>query len=72
MNPPKPKNNKKIAVENPTKKRFESTAFIFQNIPLWIASCVIGLLAVLYAEILHFGESTFLKYINKIKHGCFY
>ncbi|QTV06674.1 chloride channel protein [Faecalibacter bovis] len=50
-----------LKIKEVTKKRFESTAFIFQNIPLWIASCVIGLLAVLYAEILHFGESTFLK-----------
>lgn len=71
MNPPKPKNTKKIGVESPTKKRFESTAFIFQNIPLWIASCLIGLLAVLYAEILHFGESTFLKIYQHNKAWVF-
>lgn len=71
MNPPKTKISKKIAVDNPTKKRFESTAFIFQNIPLWIASGIIGLIAVLYAEILHFGESTFLKFYAHNKAWVF-
>ncbi len=58
-------------IGNVTTKRFQSTAFIFQNIPLWIASCVIGLLAVLYAEILHFGEHTFLKIFQQNRAWVF-
>lgn len=61
MENPKPKKNKGLKQIQTAENRFESTKFIFQNIPLWIASGVIGLVAVLYAEILHFGESTFLK-----------
>lgn len=61
MENPNPKKNKEISQYKVTESRFESTKFIFQNVPLWIASGIIGLVAVLYAEILHFGESTFLK-----------
>ena len=67
-NPNKPKTKEIINIEN---KRFESTKFIFQNIPLWIASGLVGLLAVLYAEILHFGESTFLKIYQHNKAWVF-
>lgn len=61
----------KKQLEQVTNKRFQSTAFIFQNIPLWIASGVIGLLAVLYAEILHFGEKTFLQVYQHNKAWVF-
>lgn len=71
MNLPKDKNLKDLEENKATRNRFESTAFIFQNIPLWIASGVIGLLAVLYAEILHFGELTFLKIYSHNKAWVF-
>ena len=71
MEAAKEKNKNQLKVKEVAKKRFESTAFIFQNIPLWIASCLIGLLAVLYAEILHFGESTFIKIYSQNKAWVF-
>lgn len=70
MEPSKPiKTNKKV--QNLNDSRFKSTAFIFQNIPLWIASGLVGLIAVSYAQILHFGESTFLKIYQTNKAWVF-
>lgn len=71
METPKQKIYKEIKQQPISNKRFESTAFIFQNLPLWLASGVIGLVAVLYAEILHFGESTFLKFYQLNKAWVF-
>lgn len=71
METPKQKILKDVSQHPVTNKRFESTAFIFQNLPLWFASCIIGLVAVLYAEILHFGESTFLNIYKANKAWVF-
>jgi len=71
MEPANPNTSKSKEISNIENRRFESTKFIFQNIPLWIASGFVGLLAVLYAEILHFGESTFLKIYQHNKAWVF-
>lgn len=52
-------------------KNPKAAEFFVQSIPLWIASCVIGLVAVLYAEILHFGEQTFLHFYKLNKAWVF-
>lgn len=53
-------------------KNPKAAEFFVQSIPLWIASCVIGLVAVLYAEILHFGESSFLYFYKMNKAWVFF
>ncbi len=65
------KNTKKIPSLNITGRRLESTQFIFQNLPLWIASCLIGLISVLYTELLHIGESFFLTLYHHHKAWVF-
>ena len=65
------KDTKKISRFNFGGKRLESTQFIFQNLPLWIASCVIGLVSVLYTEFLHVGESFFLSLYHHHKAWVF-
>lgn len=65
------KDTKKISRFNFGGKRLESTQFIFQNLPLWIASCVIGLVSVLYTEFLHIGESFFLNLYHHHKAWVF-
>lgn len=42
-------------------KESQSASFIFQNLPLWIASCAVGLVAVFFTELLKLGESIFLN-----------
>lgn len=71
MEPSIPTKIKSKEISNIEHKRLKSTNFIFQNIPLWIASCLVGLIAVFYAEVLHFGESTFLKIYQHNKAWVF-
>lgn len=52
-------------------KNPKATEFLLQSIPLWIASCVVGCIAVLYAQILHFGEEVFLLFYKNNKAWVF-
>lgn len=64
---------------NPIKESFsklktdekKSADFIFQNIPLWIASCLVGLVAVFFTKLLSFGESIFISLYNMHKAWVF-
>lgn len=46
---------------NSKSKESKSEYFLFQNLPLWIASCGVGLAAVFFTELLKLGESLFLN-----------
>ncbi len=49
----------------------KAVEFFLQSIPLWISSIVIGLISVGYAQLLHFGEETFLYFYHKDKLWVF-
>ena len=49
----------------------KASKFLLQSIPLWIASCIVGCIAVLYAQILHFGEEVFLLFYKNNRAWVF-
>lgn len=58
-------------VEKSKDNNPKAKEFFLQSIPLWISSILIGLISVGYAELLHFGEATFLYFYHQDRRWTF-